>query len=157
MEELEEFEELRGLNENHRKYVHAFLETGNKTESYKIAYNKQNTVNSYNYRPAAYNLHKREDIKKAIRVIQKHLDSQSLMNKEYVLNHHKLMIDAWTELWELAKKQELSKEEKGRIYLLKEMVKGSDFRGSLQEVARLQGLYEQKEQEINLTFKADFG
>ena len=67
------------------------------------------------------------------------------------------MIDAWGELWELAKKQELSKEEKGRIYLLKEMVKGSDFRGSLQEVARLQGLYEQKEQEINLTFKADFG
>tara|TARA_R110002012_G_scaffold226946_2_gene399099 strand:- start:1943 stop:2134 length:192 start_codon:yes stop_codon:yes gene_type:complete len=42
----------------------------------------------------------------------------------------------------LASQDELTKEQKQKFYLLKEMVKGSDYRGAFDSLARMYGLNE---------------
>ena len=42
----------------------------------------------------------------------------------------------------MIKKKDLSKEDKARVYMLKDLIKGSDFRGSLDSITKMLGLNE---------------
>ena len=73
------------------------------------------------------------------------------MTKQKVVDYHLKMVSAWEELWELGEKKDKTKDDKQRFYLLKEMVKGSDYRGSLDSISKLMGLYEPDKSEQKIT------
>ena len=63
------------------------------------------------------------------------------------------IINAWKRLMTLASKETLSKDEKQKFYLLKEMVKGSDYRGAYDSLAKMFGLNEPDKTQIDQTIK----
>jgi len=52
---------------------------------------------------------------------------------------------------DLAAKESLTKDQKAKFYLLKEMVKGSDYRGAYDSIAKMFGLNAPDKQEIEST------
>ena len=63
------------------------------------------------------------------------------------------IIQAWRSLMQLASKEELTKDEKQKFYLLKEMVKGSDYRGAYDSLAKMFGLNEPDKTQIDQTIR----
>ena len=77
-------------------------------------------------------------------------ESFQITRKEVAEGYFK-MIKSWEYLMDLAAKENLSKEQKAKFYLLKEMVKGSDYRGAYDSIAKMFGLNAPDKQEIEQT------
>ena len=90
----------------------------------------------------ACRLAKDDNVSARIEEIKEDLKEENKITRQTLIDYHQRMIDAWQELWKLGQKEKLTADQKTRFYLLKELVKGSDMRGSTDSIAKLTGLNE---------------
>lgn len=141
------------LTPKQRSFAEHYVDCGNGAEAYRRAYNvKPTTSNEVCAVKGSELLHKGN-----ISVIIKHLRKQQAerfeITRSDVAEGYLEIINAWKRLMVLASKETLSKDEKQKFYLLKEMVKGSDYRGAYDSLAKMFGLNEPDKTQIDQTIK----
>ena len=141
------------LTPKQRSFAEHYVDCGNGAEAYRRAYNvKPTTSNEVCAVKGSELLHKGN-----ISVIIKHLRKQQAerfeITRSDVAQGYLEIINAWKRLMVLASKETLSKDEKQKFYLLKEMVKGSDYRGAYDSLAKMFGLNEPDKTQIDQTIK----
>ncbi len=132
---------MKELTPKEQKFAELCVELGNQSEAYRQAYNPKKKDAEW-IRINASKLSSKTNIKLTIESIKEDLKQSNKITKQVLIDYHLEMVAAWKELWELGQKKNKDKDEVQRFYLLKEMVKGSDYRGSLVEIARLTGANE---------------
>lgn len=141
------------LTPKQRSFAEHYVDCGNGAEAYRRAYNvKPTTSNEVCAVKGSELLHNGN-----ISVIIKHLRKQQAerfeISRSDVAKGYLEIINAWKRLMVLASKETLSKDEKQKFYLLKEMVKGSDYRGAYDSLAKMFGLNEPDKTQIDQTIK----
>lgn len=141
------------LTPKQRSFAEHYVDCGNGAEAYRRAYNvKPTTSNEVCAVKGSELLHNGN-----ISVIIKHLRKQQAdrfeITRSDVAEGYLEIINAWKRLMVLASKETLSKDEKQKFYLLKEMVKGSDYRGAYDSLAKMFGLNEPDKTQIDQTIK----
>lgn len=131
----------RELTIKQEKFAYYYVKTGSKVKAYRLAYDPKDEGASWVYSKAS-NLTKQANIKARIDEIKQEISETCNITREKIVRFHLNMVEAWEELWELGKKKNLTDKETKRFYLLKEMVKGSDYRGSLDSISKMLGLNE---------------
>lgn len=139
------------LTPKQRKFAEEYVNTGNASEAYRRAYDvgpdtKMEVINVEGSRLLS-------DPNIALRVKElqtKEAEDFQITRKEVAEGYFK-MIKSWEYLMDLAAKENLTKEQKAKFYLLKEMVKGSDYRGAYDSIAKMFGLNAPDKQEIEQT------
>ncbi len=141
------------LTPKQRRFAEEYVDCGNSAEAYRRAYNvRPTTSNEVCAVKGSELLHNGN-----ISVIIKHLRQQQAdkfeITRSDVAQGYLEIINAWRSLMVLASKEKLSKDEKQKFYLLKEMVKGSDYRGAYDSLAKMFGLNEPDKTQIDQTIK----
>jgi hypothetical protein len=88
-----------------------------------------------------------------IRVEQLRQETKKAHNidRQWIIDQHQEIIDWYKELKTLARKKDLSKDDKARVYMLKDLIKGADYRGSLDSITKMLGLNEPEKHEVKDT------
>lgn len=129
------------LTPKEQKFAELCVELGNQSEAYRIAYEPKDKDADW-IRINASKKASETNIALTIEQIKTDLKQANCITKQRIIDYHIQMVEAWEELWTLGKKKDKTKEEQNRFYLLKEMVKGSDYRGSLDSITKMLGLNE---------------
>lgn len=149
---------MKKLTIKQEKFAQLVVKLGNQSEAYRQAYNVSETTSVETIKAKASRLASQYNISTTIERLREQLKEEHKVDRDRIISHHFKMIEAWEELWELGKKNDKTKDEVQRFYLLKEMVKGSDYRGSLAEISKLTGLYEpDKYEHKDTSHKTDWG
>jgi phage terminase small subunit len=139
------------LTPKQRKFAEEYVNTGNASEAYRRAYDVRETTSNEVIKVKASELLKNGNISVTVKELQtQQAESFQITRKEVAEGYFK-MIKSWEYLMDLAAKENLSKEQKAKFYLLKEMVKGSDYRGAYDSIAKMFGLNAPDKQEIEQT------
>ena len=139
------------LTPKQRKFAEEYVNTGNASEAYRRAYDVAETTSNEVIAVKASELLKSGNISVRVKELQKkEAESFQITRKEVAEGYFK-MIKSWEYLMDLAAKENLSKDQKAKFYLLKEMVKGSDYRGAYDSIAKMFGLNAPDKQEIEQT------
>jgi phage terminase small subunit len=138
------------LTPKQEKFAQLVVSLGNQSEAYRQAYHLSNKDADWIASKASH-LCNEDNIKARIKEIKEESKKAHGLDRDKIIRYHLNMIEAWEELWVLGKRNDLEKDEKQRFYLLKELVKGSDYRGSLSEISKLTGMYEPDKVEIKDT------
>ena len=145
------------LTDKEEKYSQLVVKLGNKSEALRQSYDCSNMTDK-TINEKASRLSNSDKISTRIKEIRKGLAERNKISKDDIIAGHKQIIEAWEELWILGKKEVLTANETKRFYLLKEMVKGSDYRGAWQEIAKLTGAYEPDKLEVkDTTYRTNWG
>lgn len=112
---------------------------GNGSQAYREAYNKPN-LHPSQASTRSYELLQISYIHDKIEELREEAKRENKIDRQWIIDQHKEIIDWYKELKELAKKKDLTKEEKSRVYMLKDLIKGSDYRGSLDSITKILGL-----------------
>jgi len=149
---------MKKLTIKQEKFAQLVVKLGNQSEAYRQAYNVSETTSIETIKAKASRLASQYNISTTIEKLREQLKEEHKVDRDRIISHHFKMIEAWEELWELGKKNDKTKDEVQRFYLLKEMVKGSDYRGSLAEISKLTGLYEpEKYEHKDTSHKTEWG
>tara|TARA_R100000655_G_scaffold106370_1_gene155574 strand:- start:928 stop:1398 length:471 start_codon:yes stop_codon:yes gene_type:complete len=139
------------LTPKQRKFAEEYVITGNASEAYRRAYDVSETTSNEVIAVKASELLSNGNISVRVSELQKlEAESFQITRKEVAEGYFK-MIKSWEYLMDLAANEKLSKEQKAKFYLLKEMVKGSDYRGAYDSIAKMFGLNAPDKQEIEQT------
>ena len=139
------------LTPKQRKFAEEYVNTGNASEAYRRAYNVAETTSNDVIKVKASELLKNGNISVTVKELQtKEAEAFQITRKEVAEGYFK-MIKSWEYLMDLAAKESLTKDQKAKFYLLKEMVKGSDYRGAYDSIAKMFGLNAPDKQEIEST------
>jgi len=139
------------LTPKQRKFAEEYVNTGNASEAYRRAYDVGENTSLDTIKVNSSKLLADTNIKLTVKELQKlEAESFQITRKEVAEGYFK-MIKSWEYLMDLAAKENLSKEQKAKFYLLKEMVKGSDYRGAYDSIAKMFGLNAPDKQEIEQT------
>ena len=139
------------LTPKQRKFAEEYVNTGNASEAYRRAYDVAETTSNNVIKVKASELLKNGNISVTVKELQKkEAESFQITRKEVAEGYFK-MIKSWEYLMDLAAKENLTKDQKAKFYLLKEMVKGSDYRGAYDSIAKMFGLNAPDKQEIEQT------
>tara|TARA_R100001443_G_C3275961_1_gene159167 strand:- start:170 stop:640 length:471 start_codon:yes stop_codon:yes gene_type:complete len=139
------------LTPKQRKFAEEYVITGNASEAYRRAYDVSETTSNEVIAVKASELLSNGNISVRVSELQKQeAESFQITRKEVAEGYFK-MIKSWEYLMDLAANEKLSKEQKAKFYLLKEMVKGSDYRGAYDSIAKMFGLNAPDKQEIEQT------
>lgn len=130
---------MKPLTPKEQKFAELCVELGNQSEAYRQAYNPTNNDAEW-VRINASKLANKTNIALTIETLRDELKQSHKITKDWIIEQHKEIIDWYKELKELARKKNLSKEDKNRVYMLKDLIKGSDFRGSLDSITKMLGL-----------------
>ncbi len=138
------------LTDKRENFSQLVVSCGSASEAYRTAFDvsegtKDSTVWSEASRLMADPL-----VAARIEEIRQEAKKAHKIDRDWIINQHKEIIDWYKELKELARKKNLTKEEKGRIYMLKDLIKGADFRGSLDSITKILGLNEPEKHEVSL-------
>lgn len=149
---------MKKLTVKQEKFAELVVKLGNQSEAYRQAYDVSPTTTTESVNVNASKLMADANISLRVAELRKQLKEEHKVDRDRIIKHHFKMVEAWEELWELGKKNDKTKDEVQRFYLLKEMVKGSDYRGSLAEISKLTGLYEpEKHEHKDTSHKTDWG
>ena len=129
------------LTDKDEEFAQLVVATGDQSEAYRKSRNVSPDTKKTSINTEASKLANDPLIRQRIEEIRQEAKKAHKIDRDKIIKYHMNMIEAWEELWELGKKKDKDKEEVQRFYLLKEMVKGSDYRGSLAEISKLTGLY----------------
>ena len=140
---------MKTLTPKQRNFAEIYIETGNASEAYRQAYNVKPTTNINVITTKASMLLKKDNIAVTISELRDKEAKKFEIKREDVLKGYLEIIDAWKKLMQLSMKEHLTKEEKTKFYLLKDMVKGSDYRGAYDSIAKMLGLNEPDKQQID--------
>lgn len=141
------------LTPKQRSFAEHYVDCGNGSEAYRRAYNVKPTTSNEVISSKAYELLNNGDISVTIKDLRKQQADMFEITRSDVAQGYLEIINAWKRLMVLASKETLSKEEKQKFYLLKEMVKGSDYRGAYDSLAKMFGLNEPDKTQIDQTIK----
>ena len=139
------------LTPKQRKFAEEYVNTGNASEAYRRAYDVSETTSNDVIKVKASELLKNGNISVTVKELQKKEANKYEITRQEVAEGYFKMIKSWEYLMDLAAKENLSKEQKAKFYLLKEMVKGSDYRGAYDSIAKMFGLNAPDKQEIEQT------
>ena len=139
------------LTPKQRKFAEEYVNTGNASEAYRRAYDVAETTSNDVIKVKASELLKNGNIAVTVNELQKKEAEDFQITRKEVAEGYFKMIQSWEYLMDLAAKENLSKEQKAKFYLLKEMVKGSDYRGAYDSIAKMFGLNAPDKQEIEQT------
>jgi phage terminase small subunit len=121
------------------KFCEYYIELGSGSEAYRKAYNKPNLEPSQ-ASTRAYELLQNSYIAEHIEELKESLRNDNKISQQKIIDYHMEIVDWYRELKELARQKNLSKEDKARVYMLKDLIKGSDYRGSLDSITKMLGL-----------------
>ena len=139
------------LTPKQRKFAEEYVNTGNASEAYRRAYDVGKNTSIDTIKVNSSKMLADTNISLTIKELQiKQANKYEISRKEVAEGYFK-MIKSWEYLMDLASKENLTKEQKSKFYLLKEMVKGSDYRGAYDSIAKMFGLNAQDKQEIEQT------
>lgn len=139
------------LTPKQRKFAEEYVNTGNASEAYRRAYDVGKNTSIDTIKVNSSKMLTDTNILLTIKELQiKEAESFQITRKDVAEGYFK-MIKSWEYLMDLAAKENLSKEQKAKFYLLKEMVKGSDYRGAYDSIAKMFGLNAPDKQEIEQT------
>ncbi len=142
---------MNKLTPKQNKFAEEYVNTGNASEAYRRAYDVAKTTSNEVIAVKASELLKNGNISVRVKDLQtKEAEAFQITRKEVADGYFK-MIKSWEYLMDLAAKENLTKEQKAKFYLLKEMVKGSDYRGAYDSIAKMFGLNAPDKQEIEST------
>ena len=141
------------LTPKQRKFCEEYVTTGNGSEAYRRAYDVRPNTTIDSIKVRASELLKNSNILVTIEQLQKKQAEKFEITRSDVAKGYLEIIQAWRSLMQLASKEELTKDEKQKFYLLKEMVKGSDYRGAYDSLAKMFGLNEPDKAQIDQTIR----
>lgn len=143
---------MKKLTDKQEHFSQLVVKYGNQSKAYREAYDVKEGTKDETCQNNAYKLMCDNDISTRVEQLREEAKLSNKIDRDWILNKHKVIIDWYEELRELATKKDLDKEEKSRIYMLKDLIKGSDYRGSLDSVTKMLGLNEpdQVKQEIKI-------
>ena len=141
------------LTPKQRKFCEEYVTTGNGSEAYRRAYDVRPNTTIDSIKVRASELLKNSNILVTIEQLQKKQAEKFEITRSDVAKGYLEIIQAWRSLMQLASKEELTKDEKQKFYLLKEMVKGSDYRGAYDSLAKMFGLNEPDKTQIDQTIR----
>ena len=142
---------MNKLTPKQNKFAEEYVNTGNASEAYRRAYDVAETTSNEVIAVKASELLKNGNISVRVKELKtKEAEAFQITRKEVAEGYFK-MIKSWEYLMDLAAKENLTKEQKAKFYLLKEMVKGSDYRGAYDSIAKMFGLNAPDKQEIEST------
>lgn len=141
---------MKKLTDKQERFAQLVVTLGNQSEAYRQAYNVTDKDSDW-IRIKASQLCAQDNISITIEELREQTKQSHGLDRDKIVKYHLNMIEAWEELWQLGKRTDLDKDEKTRFYLLKELVKGSDYRGSLAEISKLTGMYEPEKHEHTIT------
>lgn len=139
---------MKKLTPKQNKFAEEYVNTGNASEAYRRAYNVGADTKLETIASKASHLLAEYNISTRVKELQKQQVEEFKITRKDVAEGYLEIIKAWQYLMDLAAKDNLSKEQKSRFYLLKEMVKGSDYRGAYDSLAKMFGLNAPDKQEI---------
>ena len=139
------------LTPKQRKFAEEYVNTGNASEAYRRAYDVSKTTSNDVIKVKASELLKNGNVSVTVKELQKQQANKYEITRQEVAEGYFKMIKSWEYLMDLASKENLTKEQKSKFYLLKEMVKGSDYRGAYDSIAKMFGLNAPDKQEIEST------
>lgn len=128
------------LTPKQEKFANLYVELGNASEAYRQAYDVGVNTKSKSINEASSKLLKDPNIHSRVEEIRNALRNDYKIDREWIIEQHKEIIDWYKELKALAKRDNLSKEDKSRVFMLKDLIKGSDYRGSLDSITKMLGL-----------------
>lgn len=139
------------LTPKQNKFAEEYVNTGNASEAYRRAYNVAKTTSNEVIAVEGSRLLTDPNVSLRVQELKtKEAEAFQITRKEVAEGYFK-MIKSWEYLMDLAAKENLTKEQKAKFYLLKEMVKGSDYRGAYDSIAKMFGLNAPDKQEIEST------
>ena len=139
------------LTSKQNKFAEEYVNTGNASEAYRRAYDVGKNTSIDTIKVNSSKMLADTNISLTIKELQiKQANKYEITRKEVAEGYFK-MIKSWEYLMDLASKENLTKEQKSKFYLLKEMVKGSDYRGAYDSIAKMFGLNAPDKQEIEQT------
>jgi phage terminase small subunit len=141
------------LTPKQRKFAEEYVNTGNGSEAYRRAYDVKPNTTVESIAVRASELLRNSNILVIIEELQKQQADKFEITRSDVAKGYLEIIQAWRSLMQLASKEELTKDEKQKFYLLKEMVKGSDYRGAYDSLAKMFGLNEPDKTQIDQTIR----
>ena len=141
------------LTPKQRRFAEEYVDCGNGSEAYRRAYNVKPTTSNDVIKVSANELLTNPNISLTIANLRKQQADKFEITRSDVAQGYLEIINAWKRLMVLASKESLSKDEKQKFYLLKEMVKGSDYRGAYDSLAKMFGLNEPDKTQIDQTIK----
>lgn len=148
---------MKELTVKEEKFAQLVVELGNQSEAYRRAYDVT-TTNLNTISVKSSELANKSNISVRIQELKDKLKKDNTMTRQKVIDYHLNMVEAWEELFQLGKKANKTKEETQRFYLCKELVKGSDYRGSLDSISKMMGLNEPDKVETkDTTYKTEWG
>ena len=139
------------LTPKQNKFAEEYVNTGNASEAYRRAYDVAGTTSNEVIAVKASELLRKGNISVRVKDLQKQEAEAFQITRKEVAEGYFKMIKSWEYLMDLAAKENLTKEQKAKFYLLKEMVKGSDYRGAYDSIAKMFGLNAPDKQEIEST------
>ena len=141
------------LTPKQRRFCELYVDNGNASESYRLAYDVGINTKVETIKVNASKLLSDTNISLTIDKLRKQQADKFEISRSDVAKGYLEIINAWRSLMVLASKEKLSKDEKQKFYLLKEMVKGSDYRGAFDSLAKMFGLNEPDKTQIDQTVK----
>ena len=139
------------LTPKQSKFAEEYVNTGNASEAYRRAYDVAKTTSNDVIAVKASELLKNGKISVRVKELQIKVAEEFQITRKEVAEGYFKMIKSWEYLMDLAAKESLTKDQKAKFYLLKEMVKGSDYRGAYDSIAKMFGLNAPDKQEIEST------
>ncbi len=139
------------LTPKQNKFAEEYVNTGNASEAYRRAYDVAKTTSNEVIAVEGSRLLTDPNVSLRVQEVKtKEAEAFQITRKEVAEGYFK-MIKSWEYLMDLAAKENLTKEQKAKFYLLKEMVKGSDYRGAYDSIAKMFGLNAPDKQEMEST------
>ena len=130
---------MKKLTIKQEKFAQLVVKLGNQSEAYRQAYDVSNKNADWIASKASHMIAK-DNIRSRIEELREEAREENKIDRQWIIDQHKEIIDWYKELKELAKRKDLTKEEKSRVYMLKDLIKGSDYRGSLDSITKMLGL-----------------
>jgi phage terminase small subunit len=131
------------------KFCEVYVNTSSPSKAYKAAYDVSPTTQMNVISVKASELLQNGNVKVRIQELKQEVAARNYITRQDIAEGYLEIINAWKGLMNLASKDKLSKEQKQKFYLLKEMVKGSDYRGAFDSLAKMFGLNEPDKIDIN--------
>jgi len=138
------------LTDKDEEFAQLVVATGDQSEAYRKSRNVSPDTKKTSINTEASKLANDPMIRQRIEEIRQEAKKAHKIDRDWIINQHKEIIDWYKELKELARKENLDKEEKSRIYMLKDLIKGADFRGSLDSITKILGLNEPDKHEVTI-------
>ena len=138
----------RKLTTKQEKFCLYYVEHGNASDAYRHAYDVGVDTKNVTIHGNSKQIMRKSNIIERISDLRDELKATHSITINWIIAKNVRMVEAWEELIEMGMESEISHKDKGKFYLLKEIVKGSDYRGCLDQLAKLTGAYEPVRQEV---------